>query len=752
MTISTLTRSSIISTIRSSTITKSLPYGKSIHAQIIKSGLLTETTVSNHLLNMYAKSSDFVDARILFDEMPERNLVSFSTLISGYSKSGTPQFGLELVNELQKECLVPNQFVFSSLILSCSKLRLVNQGKQIHAQVIISSFESDPFVITSLIDMYLKFGDLDLALSIFSRCVTRDLVMYNSMISGLVNFGSFEGAFEVFLEAQQDDFDLKPTEVTFCSAIKACANLSWEVGGQIHGLCVKSGFDLDCFVGTSLIDMYGRFNDMKSAEMVFRSILFTDIALYNAMIVGYSQNNLDESALEFFFELKLEGFSPNECTFSSMLKACSGLKCLNVGRILHGLIEKSQFRTDLVVKTALIDMYMKCGCVEVSCRVFDSSLIRNTILYNSMIFGHGQNGNFDEAVNLFIDMHHSGLEADLATFVVSMSSCLGHEMNVYVHAIKRGFGSHLMVQNALLDSLIKRGMINEALWLFDNMHEKNVVSWTTFISGLAQLDLDADALKLFKRMQLEGIYPNGFTFSCVLKACGGSASLDQGRCIHGFSIKHGIVDEEFTKSSLLDMYAKCGALEESYRLFEELPKSNIVIWNSMISGYAQHGYGSEALQLLVRMETQGIKPNHVTFVSLLSACSHCGLVDEGIHIFESMTSKHGITPSMEHYACMVDIFGRAGMLDQAKCLIDGMPFEPGPLIWRVFLAACKLHGDVKLAQLARTQALRVEGEDNTAFVLMSNIYSEVGNWDDAEKVRKRMKDMRLRKEPGVSWL
>lgn len=700
---------------------------------------------------MYAKSSDFVDARKLFDEMPERNLVSFSTLISGYSQSSTPQFALDLVIHLQNECLVPNQFVFSSLILSCSKMGLVDQGKQIHAQVIISSFESDPFVRTSLIDMYLKSGNLDLALSIFGRCETRDLVMYNSLISGLVNFGSFEEALEVFMEAQQD-FDLKPTEVAFCCVIKACANLSREVGEQIHGLSVKTGLDFNCFVGTSLVDMYGRFNDMESAGMVFRSILFTDIALYNAMIVGYSQNNLHESALEFFFESKLEDFSPNECTFSSILKACSGLKCLNVGRILHGLIEKSEFRTDLVVRTALIDMYMKCGRVEVSCRVFHSSLVRNAILYNSMIFGHGQHGNFDEAVSLFIDMNRRGLEADLATFVVSMSSCMGHERNLYVHAIKHGFGSDLMMQNALLDSLIKRGIIDEALWLFDSMREKNVVSWTTFISGLAQLDLDADALKFFKKMQLEGIYPNGFTFSCVLKACGGLAALDQGRCIHSCSVKHGIVDEEFTKSSLLDMYAKCGALEESYRLFDELPKSNIVIWNSMISGYAQHGYGSEALQLLVRMETQGIKPNHITFVSLLSACSHCGLVDEGIRVFEAMSSKHGITPSMEHYACMVDMFGRAGMLDRAKCLIDGMPFEPGPLIWRLFLGACKLHGDLKLAQLAREETLKEEGEDNTTFVLMSNLYSEVGNWDDVEKVRKRMRDMRLRKEPGVSWL
>ncbi|XP_058068821.1 pentatricopeptide repeat-containing protein At4g39530-like [Magnolia sinica] len=705
----------------------------------------------NHLLNLYSKSLDFINAQKLFDEMPERNLVSFSALISGYSQSAAPHLAFDIVPQLQKQDLSPNEFVFSSLILACSKLKSVDYGKQIHAQVITSDFQSDLFVKTSLIDMYSKFGDLESAFWIFSQCPFGDLVMYNSMISGLVNFGSYKEAFGLFMELLCH-FDLKPTEFTLCSVIKACVNLEIEMGEQIHCFSVKVGLDMDCFVGTALVDMYGRFSDMGSSEMVFESILWVDLALYNAMIVGFSQNSLDEFALEFFKELKLEGFRPNECTFSSVLKACSGIKCLNLGRILHGVVEKSEFKGDLVVTTALIDMYMKCGCVQVSCRLFDSILERNTILYNSMIHGHGKNGNFDEAMRLFMDMNRRGYEVNLATFIVAVSSCLGYERIVYVQAIKRGFGLDPMVQNALLDGLIKGGAVMEARWFFDKMHERSVVSWTTIISGFCQLGLDLDALEFFKMMCSERVHPNCFTFSCILKACGSLAGLEQGRCIHGCCIKHGIFDEEFTKSSLLDMYAKCGALEESYRLFDEFHNRDIVSWNTIIVGCARHGYGGEALKLLERMEECGVKPNHVTYISLLWACSHCGLVDDGVRIFESMTHKHGIIPSMEHYACMVDMFGRAGTLDRAKCLIDRMPFEPDLLIWKTFLAFCKLPGDAQLAQLASDHVFRMEGQDNATCVLMSNIYSELGMWDDVEKVRNKMRDEGKRKEPGVSWV
>ncbi|KAG9446766.1 hypothetical protein H6P81_012894 [Aristolochia fimbriata] len=747
MGISTPTRNSIVSAIKHYVSQGVVSEGKAIHAQIIKCGFLPETLLYNHLLNIYCKSSDYVSAERVFDEMPEKNLVSFATLISGYSRSHNPQSAYLLVPRLQEAGLSPNNFVFSSLILTCSKLLSVDRGKQIHSQVIVSGFETDPFVRTSLVDMYSKFNDLNSATSIFGQCTVSDPIMYNSMISGLVSFGSFEEAVYLFVKARRD-FDLRPSEFTFGSLIKASANIEIEVGEQVHVFSIKTGLDFDCFVGTSLVDMYGRFGDMESSEKVFRSILSLDIALYNAIIVGFSQNSLDEKALQFYQELRSRGLIPSDVTFSSILRACGSLKHVKLGKIIHGMIQSSEFHKDLAVNTALIDMYMKCGCVEESWKVFRRMPNINTISYNSMICGLGQNGKFYEAVKLFIDMKCLYMEPDHATFVVLMSSCLGHERISYVHAIKHGFGSDAMVQNSLLDGLVKAGFMNEAQELFHKMPQRTVISWTTIISGLSQLGCHSDALELFKSMQLAAISPNCFTISCILKACGNLANLDHGRCIHACSIKHGTDDDEFTNSSLLDMYANCGALGDSLNLFEELPKKDVVSWNSMITGCAQHGKGAESLKLLGDMDKYGVRPNHVTFVSLLTSCSRSGLVDEGVHIFESMTPKYGIVPCMEHYACLVDMFGRVGMLDRVKRLIESMPFEPDVSIWKIVLAACKLHADAELAKIAGDHVLGSDHQEKASFVAIQNVLSMTHNWDEAAETRKKMRDLGLRKDPG----
>ncbi|KAF8394541.1 hypothetical protein HHK36_020752 [Tetracentron sinense] len=359
---------------------------------------------------------------------------------------------------------------------------------------------------------------------------------------------------------------------------------------------------------------------------------------------------------------------------------------------------------------SLVDMYSKLEDLGSAASVFISSPpIGDRMMYNSMISGLVSFGSYEEALELFAEARR---EIDLKP--------------------------------------TEGEAVDTARQLFSKMNERNVVSWTTIISGLSQLGLDSDALELFKEMQLARICPNSFTFSSVLNACGNLADLEKGRCIHECSIKYGIMDEEFTNSSLLDLYAKCGALGESFKLFDELPKTNVVSWNAMITALAQHGNGEEALELFERMDEYGVEANQVSFTSLLFGCSYCGLVDDGVCVFESITHKHGMIPSMDHYACMVDMFGRAGMLERAKCMIDGMPYEPNALIWKTFLAACRLHWDLKLAQLTTDHVLSMEGEDNTTLVTISNIYSELGKWDDIERVRRRMR-YGGRKESGVSW-
>ncbi|KAK8955048.1 Pentatricopeptide repeat-containing protein [Platanthera zijinensis] len=741
-------RSFIVEAIKFSIDKKLLSFGQSVHALGLKIGFLPEILLSNHLINMYAKCSTLDNAHKLFDEMPERNLISYSTLISSNSKFGNPKLAFHLLSKLLHQDLRPNQFIFSSSIAACAKLKLLITGQHIHALVIVSGFGSDPFVCATLVDLYSKFGELDLSISIFKQSQARDLVLFNSMVSGYVSFGAHEDALLLFKEEMKVT-GFKPTEFSFGSLIRACSDLNKEVGMQFHGLILKYGFNSNCFVGTSLVDMYSRHGLIDSLETAFDNILSRDIALYNAMIGGYSRNDLDEIALKCFIELVFEKFTPNECTLAGVLKSCAVLKVYRYGSMIHGVVEKSQFCENVIVKTALMDMYLKCGKVEESCRIFDSMIVRNTISYNSMIFGLGQNGYFDKAMSLAIEMKSKSVNLDSSTFVALMHSCFGQEWVIYGDAVKHGLGYDLMIRNALLSCAMKKHSESEALYIFKKMRDRDVVSWTTVISGLTQMDLHVNAVEVFKTMCSSEIFPNSFTFSSVLKSCGALASVNQGKCIHSCGIKHGVIDE-FTSSSLLDMYAKCGVLEDSRRLFDEIGSKEIVTWNTMITAYAQHGHVQEALELYGMMEVHNLEPNHVTFVSLLSACSHCGMVDDGIQLFELMKWKHGIAPLTEHYACMVYLFGRAGFLERAKLFIDTMPFEADASIWTVFLSACKLNGDFDLAQLARKKLDGMLNDDNSILVLVSNMFSEVGKWDDAEKARRKISED-MRKEPGLSW-
>ncbi|KAF3777605.1 Pentatricopeptide repeat-containing protein [Nymphaea thermarum] len=542
--------------------------GEAVHAHMMKVGILHEITSSNHLLNMYARCGRTDDARKVFVEMPERNIVSWSAMIAGHARCGEPCSALNWGKEMHVAGVTPTQFALASLAQACSDLRDVARGKQIHAQAIISGFYLDNFVKTALVNVYSKCKDIGSTLSIFESFEIRDLVLYNAMIAGFLSCALKVEALHLFKEVKF--LNLEPNESTFVSVIGACSTeVGIRVGEQIHACTVRCGLDTNDYVGTALVDMYSRYADMESAVMVFNGVIFKDAALWNAMIV------------------------------------------------------------------------IKLGCV-----------------------------------------------------------------------------GDLVVQNALLNALVKGMEIDEAHMVFKGILEKNLVSWTTMITGFSQLGLDMEALGLFQSMQIAGLHPNNFTCASILRACASISALEQGQSIHGYMIKHGIEEEDFIYNALVDMYAK----------------------------------SKEALELLEKMHQSGTKLNNVTFICILSACSHSGLIDQGVNIFESMASKFGVLPSMDHYACMVDMFGRAGMLDRAKDLIDGMQFEANAFIWKTFLSCCKLHGHLEFAQHAREHILRLEPEDSSMFVAMSNLYSGVGEWQNVQKLRNKMKERRMKKEPGMSWL
>lgn len=358
---------------------------------------------------------------------------------------------------------------------------------------------------------------------------------------------------------------------------------------------------------------------------------------------------------------------------------------------------------------------------------------------------------------LYHQMQLAGVKPNLATVVTVLPACahlssLQQGKRFHSYIIRSGLDSHVSVANSLIDMYCKCKDIEAAHILFYEMPKRDVVSWSVMISGYAQSGLGREALRLFCQMRLTDIKPNSATIISVLPACAQLAGLHQGKCIHASIIRNGFDSDISVGTALLTMYAKCGSIELARRLFEKMRVRDVVSWSAMITGYGMHGYSEEAIMLFSDMKREGMKPDHVTFIGVLSACSHTGLVDKGWQYFDSMKREYFITPRVEHYACMVDLLGRAGQLDEAYNFIKRMPVEPDASVWGSLLGACRIHRNIELVKCVSEHLIELEPENIGNYVLLSNIYAASGRWDDVAKVRTILKGKGLKKSPGCSWI
>eukprot|EP01018_Ginkgo_biloba_P031291 Gb_27329 [translate_table: standard] len=645
---------------------------------------------------------------------------------------------------------------YADLLHGCAKMKALGEGQLVHGHMIKTGFEPDIFVGNHLTNMYVKCGSLGIARHVFDKMPKRNVVSWTAMIAGFIQHGHGEAALEIFSEMQEAE--TKPNQFTFASVLSTCASLAaLEYGEQVHVHTIKTGFESNVFVGNALVSMYAKCGSIEDAKRTFEEMPKPDLVSRSAMIAGYAQHGCDEEALKLFFQIQWAGIEPDEFTFASVLGACSSLVDLEQGKAIHTRIIKTRHNSNVYVGSALVDMYAKCGSVEDGCRVFDKMSERDTVLWNSIINGYAQNNVGERAIELFQQMQWEGVKSDKFTLASVLSACLflgclNYGKQVHAHTIRIGLESNVSVENALVSMYDKCRNIENARLVFDKMAERSVVSWTAIISGYVHQKHDEEALKLFCQMQRSDMKPNQFTFATVLSACGSLAALENGKQILAYTIKTGFLSHVCVENALVTMYAQCGNIKDARQMFENMPEKDVVSWNAMIAGCAQHGHGKEALQLFEQMQWKGVNPDCITFVCILSACRHAGLVYEGNHYFDSMIQEYGIKPRAEHYACMVDLLGRAGHLDQAMGFIQKIPVEPGASVWRTLLGACRIHGNMELGKFAAERILELEPQVAETYVLLSNIYAAAGRWDEVAKVRNLMKERRVIKEPGCSWI
>ncbi|RHN50517.1 putative tetratricopeptide-like helical domain, DYW domain-containing protein [Medicago truncatula] len=554
------------------------------------------------------------------------------------------------------------------------------------------------------------------------------------------------------------------TLLSFCAKTK---NL--RLGQTIHASILINGFlnKTSSFLN-SLINMYSKCNQIQTSRFLFDNSSIKDNVSWNSIISAYAKLGTKTSYGEVFqlvYRMHRFGYAFSDYTLSSVLNACCFCVDDNCfyGRLIHGFGIKLGLDFNVVVATALLDMYAKSGCLRDAVRVFEGFDLKskNDFMYNAMIAGFLRGGlcceNAREAVRVFNEMRRMGVKCSKFTFSSVVKACVGNgdfEVGRQIHGqvLKNSLEGDEFVASSLVDLYSFFGEIDDGLRCFEMTPKLDVVSWTSAIAGCVKNGKFENGLSLFYRFLADGRKLDEFIVSSVMGACADMAAARTGEQIQGYALKFGVADFTVVKNTQICMYAKSGDIDSARNTFQETEKPDVVSWSVMICSYAQHGFAKESLRLFELMTVSGIVPNQITLLGVLTACSHGGLVDEGLGYYETMKKDYGMAANVKHSACIVDLLGRAGRLEEAQRFIYDSGFEDDPVLWRALLGACKVHKDTEMGKRIADKVIELEPHEAASYVLLYNLYNDVGKKKHALEVRKLMQDRGVKKEPGISWI
>ncbi|XP_034915684.1 pentatricopeptide repeat-containing protein At3g20730 [Populus alba] len=553
-----------------------------------------------------------------------------------------------------------------------------------------------------------------------------------------------------------------PSQLDYSSYMKSlqlCIETKAKKPGHlIHNQILTNGFASNLHLSTKLIILYSKLGDTVSARKVFDRMPERTVVSWSAQISGYSQNGCYQDALLVFLDMLRAGFKANQFTYGSVLRACTGLRCLQRGMQIQGCLEKSRFASNLIVQSALLDLHSKCGKMEDACYLFGMMEERDVVSWNAIIGGYAVQGFSGDSFRMFRSMMQEGMNPDLFTFgsvlkASGMASDVIRVRQIHQLIIQLGYGSHISLSGSLIDAYAKCESLASAHCLYKSMPMKDMISCTALMTGYARdSNYSSKALDLFKEIQQMHMKIDDVILCSMFNICANISSLSVGRQIHALALKCKPTYDVAMGNALIDMYAKSGEIKDANRAFNEMEEKNVISWTSLITGYGNHGHGHEAIALFKKMECEGLKPNDITFLSLLFACNHCGLTGEGWECFNNMISKYNILPRAEHFSCMVDLFARGGLLEEAYNLIYKMNIKPNASLWGAILGACYIYGNMPLAEEAAIHLFKMDPENSVNYVVLADIYAAAGSWDNAWKMRKLMEERNLKKAPGYSFI
>ncbi|KAJ4952287.1 hypothetical protein NE237_029119 [Protea cynaroides] len=491
-------------------------------------------------------------------------------------------------------------------------------------------------------------------------------------------------------------------------------------------------------------------NNLRYARRLFDRIpncdnqfLWTSIIRSHALHAQFSQS------VALYAQMHRMGISPNGFTFSSVLNACGRNPVILQGSQIHTQIIESGYFSNIVVQTALLDMYAKCGAANDARAIFDQMTDRDIVSWTAMISGYSKVGMMEDARKLFDVM----VERNVVSWTAMVA---GYANRGDIVAAKELFDQmpekNYVTWTAMIAGCGKCGDVVGARRVFDAMAARDSTCWAAMIACYAQNGCSGEAIEMYKRMRMANVKANEVAMVGVISACTQLGDVDMASSIVDDMNKGSCERTLVVSNALIHMHAKCGSIDEAWEEFNCMLERDVISYSALITALADHGRAHEGLQLFSRMRKEGLRPNEVTFVGVLNACSHAGLVEAGCEYFKLMTETCGIVPLREHYACMVDLLGRAGRLEEAYKLILDSVFIPDAGTWGALLGACRVHGNVELGEIAARNLFELEPENTGNYILLANIYASMNRWDDAARVRKMMSERQIRKSPGCSWI
>ncbi|KAE9617644.1 putative tetratricopeptide-like helical domain-containing protein [Lupinus albus] len=703
---------------------------KKLHALAFVSGFGNSSNLTSKIFHCYAKHGIVPDSRWVLNGY--LNLKQLKTGFDGLT-----------VTFCLKSCVASGRFKF---------------GRRVHGDCFKFNLNSNCFVGSSIIGFYSKFGELEDACKVFEEITNKDIVAYTSMITAYTKFGDScaYGAFRVAYRMQEQG--LSPNRVTLTSLLCTATKLgALKEGRAIHGYAIRREIGLlDEIFETSLMDMYRKCGDVEMAASVFSKMDPGEAGSWNSLMVAYLHNGQDLEAFELFRLMISRKILPDLLTLANAILSCANLKFLLQGRSIHGYMIRMGIEPDLVASTALVDLFSKFDAIKAR-RMFDRLGKKDAIIYNVMMSVYLENELFGEVINLFHELVDMSINPNLASFLNLISAISNLRdvklaRSVHGYILRHELIMSVEIANQIINTYSKCGYILYAREVFNRMRYRDLVSWTTMMMCYVHHGLSDKAIILFRLMQRGNLKPDSINLISLLQALSQLGCLSSVKEVHCFIYRFFHGSEFSANNSLITTYAKCGRIDMARCLFEKMTELSVTSWNAMIAACGMHGNYNEALELFHKMKSGKVRPDEITFTSILTACSHSGLVEEGLQLFRTMVEEYAIVPCEVHYNCIVDLLSRAGQLTEAFNLVKSMPSTKSSAALSALLSGCRLYEGTEIGETIANQMLKLELRNSGSYALVSNLFAEGGRWDEVAKIRAMTKDKVMTNTAGCSLI